>query len=196
MFGLSETIRIDYQEYLVVIIRSHGIKLFFRLLPLILFFFLLFLFLFPLVRLGMYGIVLFLGGLAIDFFYSIRILVMWYGTCFIVTNQKIITVKRLGYFKKDVCEVPFSQIHEISYHTKGLFQMIFSYGMIQCVCLQPRETLYMNCVGQPNILLEKLSRFIACAKKPLPQEILPELTDECENIPTFKQNDFNDENAL
>lgn len=158
-----------YQEYLVLLVRTHGIKSLLKSIPWVFFFFLLFLFLFPLFRLGMIGSVLFFVCLGIDLFFIFRILITWYGTCFIITNQRVIIVIRTGYFKKNVQETPFSSIAEISYQTNGFLQMLLSFGSIKLTFPPPREPFFLHSIGRPETLLDTLSRLIVTAKNSSPR---------------------------
>lgn len=110
---------------------------------------------------GEVGISIFFVCLCIDLFIVGRILVSWLGTCYIITNKRIIAVERSGYLKKEVYEISLSTVSELSYQAKGLFQMFFSFGTLTLTLSTSRGSFLLKNVSCPAVLLERISKLLS-----------------------------------
>ncbi|MEI6850435.1 MAG: PH domain-containing protein [Candidatus Saccharibacteria bacterium] len=61
------------------------------------------------------------------FFYHF---ILWYFTIYIVTDQRIRQVTRLGFFGKDVIDLRLSKVQNISYNIPGFSGEFFQFGTI------------------------------------------------------------------
>ncbi len=165
LFDFSETIQIETDEYIVDLFRSSTIVFFKKSFFWFCFLFALFFFLFPLLRMGSIGFYIFFAGFLIIFFVISRMLVCWLGTCYIVTNKRIIAVERMGYFKRSVYEILLTSVSELSYQTKGLFQTLFSFGTLTLTLTTSRGNFMLKNVASPATMLERISKLVGEHKK-------------------------------
>ena len=90
-----------------------------------------FFFLFPLVRSGMWGIIILLLLLVSGSFVLGRAYRRWSKTVLIVTDKRVVDIDQKGYFDRAVTEVPYGQIDEVSYRVKGFWATVFRYGYVR-----------------------------------------------------------------
>ncbi len=64
--------------------------------------------------------------------------VVWYLNVYIVTDSRLIEIRRGGVFSKEVLETPIERILNVSFRTTGFLSTIFGYGdvMVQVVGLE------------------------------------------------------------
>ncbi len=165
LFDFSETIQIETDEYIIDLLRGSALVFFMKSFLWFCILFLLFFFLFPLLRIGGIGLGIFFIVFFIVFFIIARILVCWLGTCYIVTNKRIIAVERTGYFKRTVYEILLHNVSELSYQIQGLFQTIFSFGTLTLTLTTSRGNFLLKHVSSPALLLERISKLIGEHKK-------------------------------
>lgn len=165
MAPFSEVFQIETDEYIVELFRSSAMMFFKKSFLWFCLLFLLFFFLFPLFRMGNSGSSIFFIGLCIVVFAILRILVSWLGTCYIITNKRIIAVERAGYLKKDVYEISLSSVSELSYTSKGVFQMLFSFGTVILALTTPRGSFHLKNISSPALILERVSKLLSELKK-------------------------------
>lgn len=97
----------------------------------VLLFLLPFFFLFPLLRLGTPGFLIF-GALAISsLIYLIRNLTKRKNTALIITDRRIVDVDQKGLFDRVVTEIGHHQVDEASYRIRGMMPTIFRYGELR-----------------------------------------------------------------
>lgn len=56
---------------------------------------------------------------------------LWMINSYIVTDQRLVVIRYLSLFKKEVTESPLSRIQNISYSTTGFFSSLLNYGNVQ-----------------------------------------------------------------
>ncbi len=165
LFDFSETIQIETDEYIVDLFRGSMFVFFKKSFFWFCFLFALFFFLFPLLRIGIVGLYLFFAGLSIVFFVIFRVLICWLGTCYIITNKRIIAVERTGYFKRTVYEILLTSVSELSYQTKGLFQTLFSFGTLTLTLTTSRGNFILKNIASPDTILERISKLVGEHKR-------------------------------
>jgi membrane protein YdbS with pleckstrin-like domain len=111
-----------------------------------------FFFLLPLLRwelLGriIIGILLFVGLLVAG-----RLLVKWRMSLLALTDRRLIVIRQAGFFERDVTELPFSKMHEVSYRVKGFWPTLCRYGTIVIESAGSDRPIEMACVSDPNAL--------------------------------------------
>lgn len=90
-----------------------------------------FFFLFPLFREGWVGVLIFAGLFASATYFFLRAYVKWSCTVMIVTDRRVIDVERKAFFDREISEISYPRIDEVSYRVKGLFPTLFRYGSIR-----------------------------------------------------------------
>jgi len=145
----------DEEELIRLIRRSPLTFVFSGFLTLVLFllpFFLMFL----LFRWKTAGLIIFTFLLVIGVLALIRLLVVWYYNCFLITNQRVILYKQKGLFNRKVSEVEYQKIQDLSYYFKGLGQSLFHYGTLQIQILSSGTIIKVEKIPQPQQVLEIL----------------------------------------
>lgn len=105
---------------------------------------------FPLFRLGWYGILIFLLLVIAGLIFGFRKYIMWYYTTFVITNQRIIDYDQKGLFHRQVSEAVFEKIQDVSYNKKGPTQTLFNYGNIVVQTAGEAKNLEINKVKNPS----------------------------------------------
>ncbi len=90
-----------------------------------------FFFLFPLFREGWVGVIIFLGLFGSATYFFLRAYVRWSRTVLIVTDRRVIDVERKAFFDREISEISYPRIDEVSYRVKGVFPTLFRYGHIR-----------------------------------------------------------------
>lgn len=90
-----------------------------------------FFFLFPLFREGWVGVLIFLGLFGSATYFFLRAYVKWSCTVMIVTDRRVIDVERKAFFDREISEISYPRIDEVSYRVKGVFPTLFRYGHIR-----------------------------------------------------------------
>ncbi|MBI4239855.1 PH domain-containing protein [Candidatus Uhrbacteria bacterium] len=165
MLGLHETLSLDTHENILGTYRCNVFKTALRILPCVLFLCMLFLFIFPFFYRGTFGVLTFLVLLFLDALCIARFLVQWYGTFYILTERRLFSVRRYGFFKKKVHEILLENINELSYDSKGIIQTLLQYGTIHCKLFPANTHFEIVEVSRPQEVLTSISRRAALVRK-------------------------------
>ena len=71
-----------------------------------------------------------LGSSLLLLFWYIRFTIIRLSTFVLITNDRLIYVRRRGFFRKDVIELQYSQFKTVSCHTNGILCSLFRFGEI------------------------------------------------------------------
>ncbi|MBI4592115.1 hypothetical protein HY733_01570 [Candidatus Uhrbacteria bacterium] len=124
-------IELKPREDVLAIVRASVVPLFWKFVLASLWIVLPFFFLFPLWRLGIWGVVAFFVWLASGIFVLLRLYLMWVRTVFLVTDMRVVDYDQRGFFHRVVTEARFEQIDEVSVRVKGMGATLFRYGTLQ-----------------------------------------------------------------
>lgn len=89
-----------------------------------------FFFLYPLVKWGNWGLIIFALVQLLALIILLKISRRYYFTAFILTNKKIIDLDQLGYFNRAISQQPLSKIGSIQGKTSGLGGALLGLGDI------------------------------------------------------------------
>jgi hypothetical protein len=92
-----------------------------------------FFFLWPLFRMGGWGVIIFLVLLFVGAGIIIRTIRLWNGNLLLLTSQRVIDISRSGFFGETISEMPFYDIQDVSWARKGFWATIWRYGTVQLV---------------------------------------------------------------
>lgn len=137
-------------EELVRLVRRHPltffgsilISLFFLLLP----FFLMVL----LLSWKTLGLILFLFFLLVGIILVSRFLTIRYYNCLMITSQRVILFRQKGLFDRQVSEIEYQKIQDVSYHFKGLWQTLWHYGSLKIQVLSSETVIKAEKIPQPE----------------------------------------------
>jgi hypothetical protein len=116
-------------------------------------------FMYPLLQLGLWGVLGFLLLVTITLAYILRRVYLWYYEVFVVTNLRCIDIQRPGLFSREVKELPWSSVTDIVFSQRGLFATLFKYGTVTLV-LENHQVVALQHVYQPDQLRDILAEYV------------------------------------
>ncbi|HPI67457.1 MAG TPA: hypothetical protein PKZ16_02870 [bacterium] len=132
-------------EQIIAIIRRHWLTILPQIIICVLLFFIPFFFMFPLFDLGTIGQIIFSLLLGIAFLYLIKLSILTYYNCLIITTKRIIDFHQKKSLERKVQEADFLDIADVSYQIKGLFQILSRSGNLMIKS--------KNFGAEPNIVI-------------------------------------------
>lgn len=114
-------------------------------------------FLVPLLRLQTLGYVIIGVSLFLGAFFGLRGWIKWRGSLLAVTERRLIIVRQNGFFERQVTEIPYAKVHEISYRVRGLFATMFRYGTLLIESAGSEAPLEMRRVPRPAALQDLIA---------------------------------------
>jgi len=128
---ITNKINLRSEEEIIQVVRRYfltlwpniGLSLLLILVP--------FFFLFPLFRLGYWGVIIFFFLILSGLFYGIRKIAIWYLNVFVITSKRVIDIDQRGFFDQIISEVPHKKVKDVSCRIKGFWQTIFHYGKVR-----------------------------------------------------------------
>ncbi len=173
MAFLQEQLTLFDDENIIATFRAHPLRLVSSLWWLVLLFIGLFFVMFWLWYQGPIGVGVFVVILFYIVMASSRRVLRWYGTLTILTNKRVLNIRRGGLFKKNVDEIPLSKIMSLSYEQKGGLQALANIGNI---ILSLRDAiapqLVISYLSAPQKVLDIISHATNgeedVARKPIP----------------------------
>jgi len=115
-----------------------------------------FFFLYLMLKWGPTGIVLLVVLLVIGLFWLGRTYRLWYGSRFVVTDEKIFSINQLGFFDRTVSQILLDKINDVSYRKRGFWQTVFNYGNIAVQVSASPEKLIIKNIRQPDKVQQAL----------------------------------------
>lgn len=109
-----------------------------------------FFFLFPLLRLGSWGVGLFFLALFTGLVLLVRLLILYFFNVLIITNLRLIDVDQRGFFTQVVSETTYDKIQDVSYAIKGLGQTLLQYGNVMIQTAGNQANLEIRSVRYPE----------------------------------------------
>lgn len=108
----------------------------------------------PLLQLKMWGYII--GGIVLffNFWWSLRIWVTWYFTSLVVTDRRTIYYRQKGFFNRNVAEVPFRALQDISYERKGVNAVLTNFGSIIIQSASSLQHLECQKISHPDKVVE------------------------------------------
>lgn len=166
MAFFREHIALDSSEQISGLFRSHAFHLVVRIAVPFVALCGLFLFLFPLFRSGLGGVAVFTFGVIVCCLFITHFVMAWYGTVFVLTNRRLLAIRRTGLFKKQAQEIVLENISELSCSTRGIVQMLFRFGDVRLTLYTASHSFTLHDIPNPHDALNAISRQMVLAKKP------------------------------
>lgn len=189
MGTFQETIHLDGTETIQTIFRSHGFHLLIRIAIPFTALCLLFLFLFPLFRSGMSGVILFFLLLLVGTLAIAHYVMAWYGTIYVLTSRRLLGIRRIGLFKKQAQEIVLENISELSYSTRGFVQMLLRFGDVKLTLYTASHSFLLRDIPNPHEILNAISRQMVAVKKP--ESTVRDIPTSEENLKKGKMQSLN-----
>lgn len=115
-----------------------------------------FFFLYPLLRAGSWGLLLWVVLLVAAILYAARQTYIYFFNILIVTNQRLIDVDQKGFFSRSVSEMTYEKIQDIRYHVKGPLQTLFHYGSIVIQSAGSESNIKIESIYHPEGVQEDI----------------------------------------
>ena len=117
-------------ERIIVEIRRYGLTYFWSWFSMSVLFGVPFFFLFWLMQHGWWGQALFVIPVTIAVLFLVRTVFMIYKNVTVLTTHRIVDRDQHGFFQRDMSDIPYDQIEEVSSSVSGFFGTIFNYGSV------------------------------------------------------------------
>ena len=89
-----------------------------------------FFFLYPLLKMGAFGVAVIIASVLVGIFLGFRTLWVHQLNAFILTATRIVDVDQRGFFHRVVSETTFDKVQDVSYVIKGVAATLFRYGSV------------------------------------------------------------------
>lgn len=147
---LMRSVVLSEGEQLRFFIRRQSLFLIVRVIFAFIFLLIDFFLLVPLFRIGFWGIIIFIAILCGIFLYTIRSILVWKYTMFLITNERLISVIQKGLFERMVTECDLTEINDITYAKKGIFATLFHFGTVCVQCTKDGKSFTLPMVDHPE----------------------------------------------
>jgi len=137
-------------EEIIRIVRRFYLTYAFHLTIAILIVLMAFFFLFPLFRLGPWGVFGFFLIIVIGIFYAIRQTIIYYLNGLVITKERILDFDQRGLFDRVVSESTYEKIQDVSFKVKGVWQTFFNFGDIEIQTAAAQANLEVKNVARPQ----------------------------------------------
>ncbi len=137
-------------EEAIKIVRRFYFTYAFHLTVSIMIILLAFFFMFPLFRLGGWGVLGFFLIITLGIFYGIRQTIIYFMNGLVITNERIIDFDQRGLFDRVVSESNYEKIQDVSFKVKGVWQTVFNFGDIEIQTAATQANLEIKDVAQPQ----------------------------------------------
>ena len=119
------------QEEIVRIVRAHWLTLVLPFIVIVFLFMAPFFFLWPLFRLGLWGIVIFSLLVLTALVLAGRKYRRWRQSVLILTTARIFHIEQRGFFDRVVMEVFYQNVRDVSYRIKGFWPTLAQFGSLR-----------------------------------------------------------------
>lgn len=157
MFDHHITKNLREREEVVEIIRRAPIVESGRILLTVLLILGPFFFLFPLFRLGGWGITSFFVSVGVGVLLAGRTLYVWSVNVFVLTNERIVDIDQRGFFSRVVSSSSYDKIQDVSFSVRGLWQTMLQVGSIEIQTAGSDVRLELSGVKDPQRVQERLA---------------------------------------
>lgn len=131
MFHLSDVMKLQTNEKVLGIFRSHTVALVVHLFGFACLLVLPCFFIFPLFKVGVIGIVIFFLPVIIGGLGAWRAFRLWDATSLILTDRRLVHVAQRGMWDRQVSEVSFSHIGDVQWEKKGFWRSLWGIGSLR-----------------------------------------------------------------
>ncbi len=100
-------------------------------------------------RWGMIGLALFSLMFLIGFVTLVRVVMVYYFNSFIITDKRIIDWDQRGIFHKEISEVDYLKVQDITYKIKGFWATVLNFGTLQIQTASGSLALELSYVKKP-----------------------------------------------
>jgi hypothetical protein len=151
-------------EKLVATVRAHPIRIVVPLAFATLLVFLDFFLMFPLFGIGLFGLAIFVAIFLFAGAIALWSWLRWRSTLFLVTNQRVIDIDRVGLFRWAVTDVNYANISDISYEISGVLETVLNAGDVLVATQSGSHAIQATFVPDPGTVRETIMEQIVAGK--------------------------------
>lgn len=199
MFELYHTKNLQEGEEIRLVVRRYPLTMFWPGLLCSLLILLPFFFLFPLLKLGSWGMAIFFGVGLVGVIAALRLIVLYWYNALLITNRRVIDIDQRGFFHRVVSETTYDKVQDVSIAVRGIAQTLLRCGSVQIQTAGSQANIEVRDVQHPakvqQLLLSvqaeavrtpnvsplenaKMIESVRRAKKELGSDALQQLLDE------------------
>lgn len=131
MFTTDFTKNLKPHEEVIKLVKPRLIIYFWQLLLATFFIVMAFFLMYPLFQLDILGLAIFIVLIIISLVLYLRSYACYKNTALLITDTRIVDFHQKGLFFKEVSEIIFENIEDISYNKKGIAASLFNYGTLE-----------------------------------------------------------------
>ena len=153
-------------EELIRIVRRYYLTYSFHIFLAFIIILIPFFFLYPLFRLGGWGVFFFFLMLIVGILYALRQSIIYFMNGLVITKDRIIDFDQKGLFNRVVSESSYSKIQDVSFQVKGIWQTLFNYGDIEIQTAAAQANLEIKDVAEPQKIQDLIVKIQQETAKP------------------------------
>ena len=178
MFHVSDVLHLEKDEALEGLFRKHSATLAIPFLIALVCIVVPFFFLFPLFRSGALGIVFFCVSVFAGICIALRAMYIWDAEANILTNRRLVIVKQEGLFSREVTEIQFATLRDVSWDRKGMWEALWQMGTVHLRSRNEELPIHLLMIPRPeqfvDIFRQRLSASSADVLPVIEKEVISE----------------------
>lgn len=87
----------------------------------------------------------------------LRGFVDYYLDVYIITDERIVDIKQIGFFKREISELHLREVQDVSARVNGFFPTVFHFGDVVIQTAGERENFVFNAVPHPYQVAKKIA---------------------------------------
>lgn len=96
--------------------------------------------------------------------------IVHYYNVLIITDQRVVEIKQEGLFNRDINELSFEQVQDVSSHTVGILSTLFDAGDIEIQTAGSLSNFHIKNVPRSNDVVSIISALVTQTKEGVPAE--------------------------
>lgn len=157
---IAKNLNLQEGEKIILVIRRYPLVYWWQILIVLILLLLPFFLLYLLFQWAIWGPIIFVALLIIGLFWGLRLLVIWYFNCLVVTSQRLADFDQKGFFNRTVSETMLEKIEDIAYQRKGVWQSMFNYGLIKYIIPPGRTKIEIQRIKKPQQVYQTITDLI------------------------------------
>ncbi|MFH1854862.1 MAG: PH domain-containing protein [bacterium] len=94
--------------------------------------------------------------ICVGVFYLLLQIYLYISTIYILTNERILSIDQSKLFMRSINELPLHNIQNVSHTKKGLFQMMFDFGIVEIQTSGSGTAMRLKNVPHPYLVQQKI----------------------------------------
>ncbi|MDD5567525.1 MAG: PH domain-containing protein [Patescibacteria group bacterium] len=145
-------------EEAILIVRRYNLTFAPHLILSLVIVFSAFFFLYPLFRLGRWGVFIFIMLIFFGLLYFFRQSVIYFLNALVITKQRLIDFDQKGLFNRVVSETTYDKIQDVSFKINGFTPTLFNYGDLEIQTAGTQANLEIKSIANPKKIQDVIIR--------------------------------------